>query len=88
MYRISWVDFVLVANALMGLGAFIAVIFGDINLDQILIGAGFGFLSSFPVFLLVFVYEKSDEPKRHVRCWYELGDHTADCATCTGQIAA
>jgi len=88
MCRETRVFFVVLANALMALGAFIAVIVGDITLEQILIGSACGlFLSVFVLRLFCPSKEATARTPRE-ECWCALNDQSEGCKFCADESVA
>lgn len=76
MCRDSRVLFAVVANAMMSLGAFLAVILGDITFAQVVGGAAVGFLASVPIYRFIAAAECGDETEADMPDWYDLDDRS------------
>jgi hypothetical protein len=61
---------------MMGLGAFLAVLLGDITFSQIVGGAALGFIAAIPVYRFISLAECEDDAEADLPDWYDLDDRS------------
>lgn len=74
MCRESLVLFMVVANATMGLGAFVSVTLGNPSLLQLLLGAFVGFLFAIPIHQVIMSIGYGDEAAEERPDWFLIDE--------------